>query len=230
MLLMKKRNWTAICSFAALAGSLFCGSVASPAFAQAAGATQSIFRDEQSMLGTDGAMINQYSQAEKGAQNDLDSEEQRSAAYRLYAEKRVAQLEDYKRRPPALANSKSGDLPMLENWLKNDDAYRAKQQAYIEQLNQLIVNLRQTQTQTLANLNNDIAGLRQNQQDAKDQQKFQNQMQINQYNELKSEMGACSWGGTPNDGTMNSTGGLGMLGGYGYSPAGGRSGMMGGRY
>ncbi|MBU6453678.1 MAG: hypothetical protein KGS72_18000 [Cyanobacteria bacterium REEB67] len=226
---MKRRSWTVACSLAFVAGSLSVFPLV-PALAQAACANQGIFGDEQSMLNTDSAMINQYTQAEEKAQNDLNSEEQRSQAYRLYAEQRINQLEDYKRRSPALAKNKAGDLPMLENWLKNDDSYRAKQQAYIEQLNQLIVNLRQTQTQTLANLNNDIAGMRQNQQDAKDQQKFENQMQINQYNELKSEMGACSWGGTPNDGYYNSTGGYGMLGGYGYSPIGGRSGMLRGRY
>jgi hypothetical protein len=79
-----------------------------------------------------------------------------------------------------------------------------------------------TQGNTLANLNNDVSDMRQNIQDDKDQQKFNNQMQMNYYNELKSEMGAASWGGCPNDGTYNSVGGYGMLGGYGYSPMGGR--------
>ena len=199
------------------------------ALAQAAAANQGIFSDEQQMLHTDGAMINQYTQAQRQAEADLTNEEQRSAAYRLYAEKRIDQLEDYKRRgAAALAGSKPGDLPTLEAWIKTDDAYRAKQQGYIAQLNQLIINLRQTQTATLANLNNDISGMRQNQQDRKDQQRFENQMQINQFNELQSEMGACAWGGAPNDGTFNSTGGYGMLGGYGYSMGGGRGGIRGG--
>ncbi|MBS1989427.1 MAG: hypothetical protein JSS83_02855 [Cyanobacteria bacterium SZAS LIN-3] len=199
--------------------------------AQAAASNQGVFNDEQQMLQTDGAMINQYTQAENKAEGDLRTEEQRNQAYRLYAEQRINQLEEYKKRgSPALSGSKAGDLPMLEAWLKNDDAYRAKQQSYIDQLNQLIINLRQSQTQTLANLNNDIAGMRQNEQDRKDQQRFQNQMQINQFNELQSEMGACSWGGTPNDGYYNSTGGYGVLGGYGYSPMAGRSGMMRGGF
>jgi hypothetical protein len=199
------------------------------ALAQAAASNQGVFNDEQQMLRTDGAMINQYTQAQRQAENDLQNEEQRSQAYRLYAEQRVGQLEDYKRRgSAALAGTKPGDLPMLESWIRNDDAYRTKQQAYIAQLNQLIINLRQTQTQTLANLNSDISGLRQNQQDRKDQQRFENQMQINQFNELQSEMGACAWGGAPNDGTFNSVGGYGMLGGYGYSAGGGRGGLRGG--
>jgi len=199
------------------------------ALAQAAASNQGVFNDEQQMLHTDGAMINQYTQAQREAENDLQNEEQRSQAYRLYAMQRVDQLENYKKRgTPALAGTKQGDLPMLESWIRNDDAYRAKQQAYIAQLNQLIINLRQTQTQTLANLNNDISGMRQNQQDRKDQQRFQNQMQINQFNELQSEMGACSWGGSPTDGTFNSTGAYGPLGGYGYSGLGGRGGLRGG--
>jgi hypothetical protein len=197
--------------------------------AQAAAANQGIFGDEQQMLHTDGAMINQYTQAQRQAESDLNSEEQRSQAYRLYAGKRINQLEEYKQRGSALlSGSKQGDLPMLEAWIKNDDSYRTKQQAYIAQLNQLIINLRQTQTATLANLNNDISGMRQNQQDRKDQQRFENQMQINQFNELQSEMGACAWGGAPNDGTYNSTGGYGMLGGYGYSGGMGRGGIRGG--
>jgi len=201
------------------------------AMAQAAAANQGIFGDEQQMLHTDSAMINQYQQSEKQAEDDLGSEEKRNQAYRLYAEQRISQLENYKKGgSPSLSGAKKGDLPTLEAWIRNDDAYRAKEQSYIDQLNQLIMNLRQSQTQTLANLNSDIAGMRQNQQDRKDQQRFQNQMQINQFNELQSEMGACSWGGTPNDGYNNSTGGYGMLGGYGYSPMGGRSGMMRGGF
>jgi hypothetical protein len=215
---------------AIVAFSLMPTMASNPVLAQAAATNQTVFSDEQQMLGTDGVMINQYQQAENNAQKQLSEEEKNTQAYRLYAEQRISQLESYKRRPPALANLKSGDLPTLETWIKNDDAYRAKQQAYINQLNQQIINLRQTQVQTLANLNNDVSGLRQNEQDRKDQQKFENQMQLNQYNELKSEMGACSWGGTPNDGYNNSVGGYGMLGGYGYSPMGGRSGMMRGRY
>jgi hypothetical protein len=100
------------------------------ALAQAAASNQGVFGDEQQMLHTDSAMVNQYTQAQREAQNDLTSEEQRSHAYRLYAEQRVNQLEGYKKRgTPGLALSKQGDLPMLETWLKNDDAYRTKQQA-----------------------------------------------------------------------------------------------------
>jgi len=222
---LRRISWKSAVTMAA-AALAFVPLSSQSALAQAAASNSSIFGAEQQMLNTDGAMINQYTQAQTKAENDLQNEESRNQSYRLYAEQRINQLEDFKKRSPSMANSKAGELPTLEAWLKNDNDYRAKQEAYVNQLNQLIINLRQTQTNTLANLNNDISGMRQNEQDRKDQQRFQNQMQINQYNELKSEMGAASWGGTPNDGYYNSTGGYGILGGYGYSPMGGRGGGM----
>jgi hypothetical protein len=47
-------------------------------------------------------------------------------------------------------------------------------------------------------------------------------MRVNMFNELQSEMGAATWGGTPRDGTYNSVGGYGFQGGYGYSGGFGR--------
>lgn len=198
---------------------LFCPST----LAQVANSNQTIYQDEQQMLGTDQAMINSYTKSEDKAEAKLETEEAKTNAYRLYAEQRINQLEHLKKSgSPALSASKQGELNVLQQWLAQDSAYRARQQAYIDQLDKCINNLRVTQANTLANLNNDVADMRQNIQDDKDQQKFNNQMQMNYYNELKSEMGAASWGGCPNDGTYNSVGGYGMLGGYGYSPMGGR--------
>jgi len=199
------------------------------ATAQVAGANQSIYRDEQQMLGTDQAMINQYQTSETSAENKLAAEQAKTNAYRLYAQERIAQLEQNKSKSPSLAGSKAGEMRVLQQWLMQDNAYRAKQQAYIDQLDQCISNLRTSQTNTLANLNTDINSMRQGVQDGKDQQKFENQMQMNQFNELKSEMGACSWGDTPRDGTYNSVGGYGFNGGYGYSMGGGRRWLGGGR-
>ncbi len=198
---------------------LFCPST----LAQVANSNQTIYQDEQQMLGTDQAMINSYTNAEDKAEAKLETEEAKTNAYRLYAEQRINLLEHLKKSgSPALSASKQGELNVLQQWLAQDSAYRTRQQAYIDQLDKCINNLRVTQGNTLANLNNDVSDMRQNIQDDKDQQKFNNQMQMNYYNELKSEMGAASWGGCPNDGTYNSVGGYGMLGGYGYSPMGGR--------
>lgn len=203
--------------------------LAPSASAQVAGANQSIYRDEQQMLNTDQAMINQYQTSETSAENKLAAEEAKTNAYRLYAEQRIAQLEQKKGTSPSLSGSKAGEMSILSQWLRADNAYRAKQQAYIDQLDQCIINLRTSETNTLANLNTDINSMRQTVQDGRDQQKFENQMQMNQFNELKSEMGACSWGDTPRDGTYNSVGGYGMNGGYGYSMGGGRRWIGGGR-
>lgn len=221
---------TRYCQVALVALSLLSLSSSSPVLAQVAGANQTIYHDEQEMLNTDQAMINQYSSAENEAESKLAAEQAKTNAYRLYAEQRIQALEKQKKGvSPSLAGAKSGEMAVLTSWLQQDSAYRAKQQAYIDQLEQCISNLRTSQTNTLANLNTDINALRQGVQDDKDQQKFENQMQMNQFNELKSEMGACSWGDTPRDGTFNSVGGYGFNGGYGYSAMGGRRWLGGGR-
>ncbi len=221
---------TRYCQVALVALSLLSLSSSSQALAQVAGANQTIYHDEQEMLNTDQAMINQYSSAENEAESKLAAEQAKTNAYRLYAEQRIQALEKQKKGvSPSLAGAKSGEMAVLTSWLQQDSAYRAKQQAYIDQLEQCISNLRTSQTNTLANLNTDINALRQGVQDDKDQQKFENQMQMNQFNELKSEMGACSWGDTPRDGTFNSVGGYGFNGGYGYSAMGGRRWLGGGR-
>lgn len=224
------RKKTQFWPVALVALSLVSLSASPPAAAQVAGANQTIYHDEQEMLNTDQAMINQYSSAENEAESKLAAEQSKTNAYRLYAEQRIQELQKQKKGvSPSLAGAKSGEMAVLTSWLQQDSAYRAKQQAYIDQLEQCISNLRTSQTNTLANLNTDINALRQGVQDDKDQQKFQNQMQMNQFNELKSEMGACAWGDAPRDGTFNSVGGYGFNGGYGYSGMGGRRWLGGGR-
>lgn len=216
------------------ASALACASsliMPAQAIAQAAGANQTIYRDEQELLNTDQNMIGNYQASESKAERDLLNEEKENESYRLYAEKRISVLEKAKRAgTPVKTGDSNSELMVLQRWLRNDDAYRAKQQAYISQLDQAIANLRQGQSSTVANLGNDINAMRQSVQDEKDQQRFNNQMSMNMYNELKSEMGAAAWGDTPRDGTYNSVGGYGFLGGYGYSGMGGRRWLGGGGY
>lgn len=215
-------------SIAACASSLM---MPAKALAQAAGANQTIYRDEQELLNTDQNMIGNYQASESRAEQDLLNEEKQNESYRLYAEKRINALEKAKKAgTPVKTGDSSNELMVLQRWLRNDDAYRAKQQAYISQLDQAIANLRQGQSSTMANLGNDINAMRQSVQDEKDQQKFNNQMSMNMYNELKSEMGAAAWGDCPRDGTYNSVGGYGFLGGYGYSGMGGRRWLGGGGF
>ncbi len=197
--------------------------------AQVAGGNQAIYNDEKDLIRMDQSMIQEYQSEEQAAKSELAQQENKNQTYRLYAEKRIQDLEKAKKAgTPVKTGNSDKELQVLESWLKRDDAYRAKQQAYIAQLDQAIANLRQGQTATVANLGNDINSMRESLQDARDQQRFNNQMTMNMYNELKSEMGAAAWGDCPRDGTYNSVGGYGFMGGYGYSPMGGRRWLGGG--
>lgn len=192
----------------------------SPASAQAAGADQGIFSDEEDMLRIKNSQVGQYVQQKSVAERDLQTEDAQNATYRLFAEKKVQELSK------ATAHGGKTDatqLQFFENWLKRDSSYRAKQMAYINQLQATINSLQGGTQQTINNLGNDINGMREAVQDKKDAQKFSQMMQMNYFNELQSEMGAASWGRPPQDGTFNSTGGYGMMGGYGMSYGGRRN-------
>lgn len=196
-----------------------------PALAQAAGANQQIFRDEEEMLRINNAQINQMERQEQNAQAKAQSDEERYRPYRAYAEKRIKELEKLKAAggsPVKSIANVGGELQNLQNWLKRDDELLQSDQNAIAQIDRSIANLRQTSHQTMQNLGNDITAMRQSVQDERDDVKFQQMMQINQFNELQSEMGAASWGTPPRDGTFNSVGGYGFGGGYGYSYGGGR--------
>ncbi len=192
-----------------------------PALAQAAGANQQIFRDEEEMLRINNAQVNQMERQEQNAQAKEQADEEKYRPYRAYAEKRIKELEKLKAAGGSPVKS-IGELQNLKNWLKRDDALLQSDENAVVQIEQSIANLRQTTHQTVQNLGNDITAMRQSVQDERDDVKFQQMMQINQFNELQSEMGAASWGTPPRDGTFNSVGGYGMGGGYGYSYGGGR--------
>lgn len=194
--------------------------LSSPASAQVAGADQGIFSDEEQMLRIKNAQVGEYEQQKAAAERDLQTEDAQNATYRLYAEKKVQELS----KPTAHgAKTDATQLAFYQNWLKRDSAYRAKQQAYINQLQSTIQSMQAGTQQTINNLGNDINGMREAVQDRKDAQKFSQMMQMNYFNELQSEMGAASWGRPPQDGTFNSTGGYGMLGGYGMGYGGRRN-------
>jgi hypothetical protein len=202
---------------------LCCTLAAPPAFAQVAGADQGIFGDEEQMLRINNAQIRQYEQQKMEAEHELAAEDAKNEPYRLYAEQKVQELS---RSTTSGAGKKGKDdasqLAVFKDWLKRDAAFKAKQQAYINQLQATISNLQRGQQQTLSNLNSDITAMRETVQDRKDSEKFNQMMQINYFNELQSETGAASWGRPPGDGTFNSVGGYGFLGGYGYGLGGGR--------
>lgn len=188
-----------------------------PALAQVAGADQGIFNDEQQMEVFNQQQVGNYQRQKMQLEEEMNNEEMKNQPYRLYAQKMVTQLS----KPGA---KKTADdqtrLSVYEDWLKKDAALKSEQIGRLKQLDRLIASTQQNQQATIANLNSDINSMRENVQDQKDAQKFNQMMQINYFNELQSEMGAASWGRPPEDGTFNSTGGYGMLGGYGYGAMG----------
>lgn len=168
------------------------------------------------MVRMDNAQLQHVQQQEQNAEAKASSDAQRDEAYRLYAEKRITELEKLK------GKGSDEQIAVLQKWLKNDAQIRAQDQQTIKALQQQIAGLQQNQHQMMANIGNDINSMRQQYQDQRDDVKFSQMMQMNQFNELQSEMGACSWGRPPTDGTFNSVGGYGFGGGYGYSYGGGR--------
>lgn len=190
--------------------------------AQVAGADQGIFNDEQQMLRINNMQTRQYEMEKNQAEREYQAEQQRTGPYRLYCEKKVQEL------TKSIATTPSGkkkqeeqsQLGVFQDWLKRDNEYKAKQQAYISQLQAALKRTEKGQQETLANLSSDIGAMRENVQDQKDAQKFNQMMQVNYFNELQSEMGAASWGRPPTDGTYNSVGGYGFMGGYGYGAMG----------
>lgn len=188
-----------------------------PALAQVAGADQGIFNDEQQMEVFNQQQVGNYQRQKMQLEEEMNNEEMRNQPYRLYAQKMVTQLSK-----PGVKKTADDQtrLSVYEDWLKKDAALKSEQIGRLKQLDRLIAGAQQTQQTTVANLSSDINAMRENVQDQKDAQKFNQMMQINYFNELQSEMGAASWGRPPQDGTFNSTGGYGMLGGYGYGAMG----------
>jgi hypothetical protein len=211
---------------AVVASALTIGTPGSaPCWAQA-NSDRAVFQEEQQMMQTNQNQEQQLEREKQQYQSEVSREDAQSEPYRLYAEKRIEELNKLKAAggspSRSLAAQKSGEFYALEKWLTADAQARAEEQGRLKQLDQAIVNLQTSQTATMSNMGSDIQAMREDSQLAAQNQKFQQQMQINQFNELQSEMGAASWGRPPQDGTFNSVGGYGMGGGYGYSYGGGR--------
>ena len=201
--------------------AMMLGFSAFPAYAQVAGANQSIFSDEQRLLQVNQRQMGEFERERSQAEQELQNMEMKNQPYRL---KVVKQLAGLKGKTDPVSKAKSEEL---SNWIKRDDAYKKRQEQLIARLTQSIQNLQRSQMQTTSNLSNDIVAMRQNVQDQKDAAKFNRMMKMNYFNELQSEMGAASWGRPPTDGTFNSVGGYGFMGGYGMSAFGRQGGGYG---
>lgn len=197
----------------------------SPVLAQA-GEDQAVFQEERDLLRTDRSQEQQLMREKQTYQAEISKDQPQDDSYRTYAEKRVQELTKLKAAggspTRSLAMQKNGELYALEKWLTADAQARAQEQAHLQQLDQAIANLEAAQTTTTENLNSDIQSMHEDASQEEQSRKFNQQMQINNFNELQSEMGAASWGRPPTDGTYNSVGGYGFGGGYGYSPFMGR--------
>ncbi len=199
------------------------GLTVGPAFSQ--GSNQAIFQDERQMELDSQARVNGLSNQEQQYANAAAANDAKNEPYRLYAEKRIAELIKLKAAggsPSRSYANRTGDLHALENWLQSDTKTRQAEAARIKQLNQAIANLRESERADQSNMGGAIQSMREGQIAAQSDDDFNKMMRINQFNELQSEMGAASWGRPPTDGTYNSVGGYGMGGGYGYSMGGGR--------
>lgn len=198
-----------------------------PSLAQA-GEDQAIFQEEKQLIHTDQAQEQQLLQEKQQYQAEISKDEPQDDSYRAYAEKRVQELTKLKAAggspTRSLSAQKNGELYALEKWLTADAQARSQEQARLKQLDQAIANLQESQSTAMQNMNADVQSMREDANAEQQSRKFNQQMQINNFNELQSEMGAASWGRPPTDGTYNSVGGYGFSGGYGYSALGRRFG------
>lgn len=204
MVLTKSITFTLALSTAA-AGCIVFSSVSS---AQT-GTDQTIFNDEGEMLQMDNAQVRQLQGEEQYAENKAAQDDKRDQAYRLYAEKRVEELEKVK------GKGAEQQVAVLQKWLNSDAEMRAQDQQTIRNLQQQIAKLQQGQQQVMANLGNDVGAMRQDAQNEVANTKFNQQMQINYFNELQTEMGPASWTPPNPRGTFYSMNGMGFSGGRG---------------
>ncbi len=179
-------------------------------------ADQSAFQDDEEMMRLNGAQVNQVQGEVMSAEQQAAYDDKRNQAYRLYAEKKVQELEKLKASNPDNARQ----IGVLQRWLKADAAMRMRDQQTINSLRQRLANIEQTQNQTMTNLGGDVSAMREAANDARADDMFRQQMSINYFNELQSEMGPANW-------THSSRGPSYGMGGYGFS--GGQA-LFGGGY
>jgi hypothetical protein len=212
---MRKRFNLVLLSLAAVSLSL------PPSFAQ----EQQIFQDEQQMLRVNSNQTQQMENHDQQYRQEVQQADAQEQPYRLYVEQRIKALQKIRNAhgSPALSTANDKQFYALQQWPRKDEQTREQEQAHIRQLDKAIANLQNQTNATYSNLGASIQSMRENEERASEDDKFNQTMRMNMFNELQSEMGAASWGGSPTDGTMNSVGGrYGMQGGYGYSYGGGR--------
>lgn len=175
------------------------------------GTDQTIFNDEGEMVQMDAAQLRQMEGEEQAAEQRAAFDEKQNRNYRLYAEKRVQELEKLKGE-----NSKTDQqISVLQQWLKSDAQVRAQDMATIRSLQQQILNLQKNQQAVMANLGNDVNAMRQDAQNQVATEKFNETMRTNYFNELQTEMGPANWNTPSSQGAYYSMNGIGFGGGRG---------------
>lgn len=189
------------------------------AFAQGeeTAADQSAFADDGDMLRLNEAQLRDLEMQEQSAENAANMDAAKNQQYRLFAEKRIQEVEKLKGAKKADADTQ---VQTLRRWLQADSASRARDLQIIRSLQSRIARLEQTQQATTANMSNDIGAVREAAIDARSDAKFKQQMSMNYFNEMQTEMGAASWypprggGANYNMGGMGFNGGQQLFGGY----------------
>lgn len=179
-------------------------------------ADQSAFQDDEELMRLNNSQVNQVQGEVMSAEQQAAYDDKRNQAYRLYAEKRVQELEKLKTNSPDNAKQ----ISILQRWLKADSAMRLRDQQTINSLRQRLANMEQTQNQTMTNLGGDVSAMREAANDARSDDMFRQQMSMNYFNELQSEMGPATW-------VHSNRGPSYGMGGYGFS--GGQA-LFGGGY
>jgi hypothetical protein len=166
-------------------------------------ADRAVFQEENQLLRDDQQQQQQLMQQKNQYEQQVQAQESQDEPYRLYAEKRVEELQKLRAAGGSpvrsVASQATTQLYALQKWLTADAQTRLDEQQHIKQLDEAISNLQSNQSQTLQNLQGDIQGMREDSTQAVEDKRFQHEMAINQFNEEQSEMGWMSLQGRPRD-------------------------------
>jgi hypothetical protein len=172
-------------------------------------ADQSAFQDDIELMRVNDAQMREVAGEEQSAEEQAALDEKRNQAYRLYAEKRVNELEKLKG-----ANAQNNSqIAIMQRWLKADAAMRLRDQQTINNLRKRIASMEQSRQQVMSNLGGDVGAMREAANDARSNERFRQQMAINYFNELQTEMGPAHMDQRQTYGTSYGMGGMGFSGG-----------------
>jgi hypothetical protein len=166
-------------------------------------ADRAVFQEENQLLRDDQQQQQQLMQQRNQYEQQVQGQEKQDEPYRLYAEKRVEELQKLRAAGGSpvrsVASQATTQLYALQKWLTADSQTRLEEQQHIKQLDEAISNLQSNEGQTLQNLQGDIQGMREDSTQSVEDKRFQQEMAINQFNEEQSEMGWISLQGRPRD-------------------------------